>query len=97
MYAALFLSLFLFAETPAATAEPVVAPPVIDAARPPRPKKEGGDRMVCRTEVKPNSRFTTKVCKTADEWEERTETARDALGAMQQRPTTQICGLKGCG
>jgi len=47
-------------------------------------------RLVCRREAKANSRFTTKVCKTAEEWEQRAETAREAFGETQNRPTISL-------
>ena len=47
-------------------------------------------RLVCRKEPKANSRFTTKVCKTAEEWEQRAETARQAFNDTQQRPMISL-------
>jgi hypothetical protein len=64
--------------TPAATTEPA------------KKAKADGERLVCRREAKANSRFTTKVCKTADEWEQRAETARQAFADTQQRPMVSI-------
>lgn len=100
MYAALVLSLLLFAgetaplstEPATAAAEPGAAAPVETASTP----KADGSRMVCRSETKANSRLTTKICKTADEWELRTEEARKALGDMQGRPITSLCKPTGC-
>lgn len=53
-------------------------------------KVAGQDRVVCRKETKANSRFTTKVCKTVAEWEQRAETAKQAFGETQNRPVISI-------
>lgn len=58
--------------------------------------KADPDRLICRRESKANSRFTTKVCKTAAEWDKRAETARQALADTQQRPTVMVCPPTGC-
>lgn len=85
---AFVLATMLFAaadQAPAATTtEPAPAP----AAE--KTGKADGDRLVCRRESKANSRFTTKTCKTAAEWEERAEAARKALAETQQRPMISI-------
>ncbi len=60
------------------------------AAATARPARADGDRLVCRREAKANSRFTTKVCKTAAEWEARTEAARQAFAETQQRPIVSL-------
>jgi len=52
--------------------------------------KADPDRLICRRESKANSRFTTKICKTAAEWEKRTETARQGLADIQQRPMVSL-------
>ncbi len=75
-------------ETSEATAE------VVERAS--KSAKADADRLVCRREAKANSRFTTKVCKTAAEWEERAEAARRAFAETQQRPTVMICPPTGC-
>lgn len=62
----------------------------------PKSAKADADRLVCRRESKANSRFTTKICKTAAEWEERAEAARRAFAETQQRPTVMICPPTGC-
>jgi hypothetical protein len=71
------------AEDAASSVEDVAAPAARSAVADP-------DRLVCRRETKANSRFTTKVCKTAAEWEERTETARRAFAETQQRPIVSL-------
>ena len=87
MYAALFLSLSLQLsaadQAPQPAAEADQAAPAAGAAK---PGKADGSRLVCRREAKPNTRFTTKVCKTADEWEARAEAARAAFAETQSRP-----------
>ncbi len=49
------------------------------------------NRKICREELKPNSRFGRKVCKTAAQWDTRSETAQAALSTMQGRTQTQSC------
>lgn len=68
-------------ETPAAAAAPATT---AERAR------ADPDRLVCRREAKANSRFTTKVCKTVAEWEQRAETARQAFGEVQDRPVVDV-------
>ena len=61
-----------------------------------KPARADADRLVCRREAKANSRFTTKICKTAAEWEERAEAARRAFAETQQRATVMVCPPTGC-
>lgn len=83
------LSLLVLASTEA-------TPPALDAPAPiasSNTQTAGAaerSRKVCRHESIPNSRFTTKVCKTAAEWEEEAEKARQAFGEVQGRPTVSI-------
>lgn len=86
MFVALLLSLMLTADqTPASTATTEAAPASAPAATA-KSDKADSDRLICKRESKPNSRFTTKVCKTGQEWEDRAEEARKAFGETQQRP-----------
>lgn len=55
--------------------------------------KDDADKVVCKKEVVPNSRFTKRTCMTKAEWEQRTETAMRALRDVQNR--TQTYGGKG--
>lgn len=91
LIAALVMSLALAGEPEATTsvqdAGEATAP---DVARPVKSPSADGDRLVCRREAKPNSRFTTKVCKTAVEWEARAEAARRAFAETQERPMVNI-------
>ena len=90
---ALFLALTLAAAEPAAAPEsPDAAPTAAAQVGGPTVKtsREGGDRLVCKRQAKANSRFTTKVCKTVDEWDDQAETARQAFADEQQRPMVNI-------
>ncbi len=90
MISALVLSLVLAVADPA----PTPATPATEAEPAPATTAQtaSGDksRMVCRREMKANSRFSTKICKTVAEWEERAETARRAFGEVQDRPVVDI-------
>lgn len=90
---ALVFGLILMAADPAATEPP--APPAgrTTAAI----VRKDPEHRICREEARANSRVPRKVCRTAAEWDARTEAARDALGAMQGRTTTQSCSpATGC-
>lgn len=74
-----------------APAEPEVEAPAASAPSTTADKvKADPERLVCRREAKANSRFTTKICKTAAEWDKRAETARQSLADTQQRPMVSI-------
>ncbi|HYD44788.1 MAG TPA: hypothetical protein VEA79_05945 [Phenylobacterium sp.] len=47
------------------------------------------DRVSCRQEVKPNSRFTRRVCRKAKDWNQTAEAAQADLGAVQMRNNSQ--------
>lgn len=86
---AFVLATMIFAaadQTPATTGTEAAPAPAAAASA----KKPEGDRLICRREAKANSRFTTKTCKTAQEWEDRAEEARKALAETQQRPMVSI-------
>jgi hypothetical protein len=85
---AIALGLLLLAADPAPDAEPT-AP--ADGASLPSTSGADKDRLVCRRESKPNTRFTSKVCKTAAEWEERAKAAQQAFEDVRGRPTVKIC------
>jgi hypothetical protein len=53
----------------------------------PQAKKE---KVICKERIKANSRFSTRSCMTAAEWEEQAETARSAFSEVQNRPMTDI-------
>lgn len=89
MISALVLSLVLAIADPA----PTPATPATEAEPAPAAAEtasEDKSRLVCRREMKANSRFSTKICKTVAEWEERAETARRAFGEVQDRPVVDI-------
>ena len=78
---------------PAPQVEADSAAPAVEAATPSTTAAEAQadpSRPVCRRGAQANSRFTTKVCKTAEEWEQRAETARQAFGEVQDRPVVSI-------
>ena len=75
--AVLAISLAMFAGS-ALAAEEVTAAPA-----PAKPQKE---KVICKERVKANSRFTTRSCMTAAEWEKETETAKSAFSEVQNRP-----------
>jgi hypothetical protein len=87
MFVAFLLAMSLSGAEPAPASTEAETTAVATAEKPSKP---GGDRLVCRREAKANSRFTTKICKTADEWEQRAETARQSFGETQSRPMVDI-------
>lgn len=68
------------------------APPPAPAAAAPlpvsAPLKPGEKRikMICVTDAKPGSRFTTKSCYPLDEWNARVENARQVVSDYQMAP-----------
>lgn len=55
-----------------------------------------GDRMVCKYSLQTGTRFKTKTCKTAAEWEAMAEEHRNGLKDMVDRPQIKVCGPNGC-
>lgn len=53
----------------------------------PKAQKE---KVICKERVKANSRFTSRTCMTATEWEAAAETARSAFSEVQNRPLINI-------
>lgn len=101
MQSALVASLLLLAaaaEPTAPTPDQPASPPAVTAPAQPAatPATSPGSRRVCREETRPNSRFTTKICKTTDEWAQRTETARQAFSEVVDRPVVMVCPPAGC-
>lgn len=47
------------------------------------------DRVACRQETKPNSRFTRRVCRKAKDWNQTAQAAQADLGAVQMRNQSQ--------
>lgn len=90
MVTALLISLMVLAADPAPEPAPGAEPPAGPAAAEMRAAKPDETRLVCRRDTKPNTRFKSKVCKTAAEWEARAEAARQAFAEEQQRPMINI-------
>lgn len=89
MVAALLISLMVLAADPQPETAPGAEAPATPAASE-TPAKPDTSRLVCRRDSQPNTRFKTKVCKTAAEWEARAEAARQAFAEEQQRPMINI-------
>lgn len=55
------------------------------------------DRLICKHRKKTGTRFTTKTCKTAAQWERMAEEHRAGLRELVDRPQTKLCGPQaGC-
>lgn len=93
MFSALIFSLLLFAAEPAIPPASETTPPAPSTPEQPISEATAADktRMVCRRESKPNTRFTTKICKTVAEWEERSKTAQESFEDVRGRPMVKIC------
>ncbi len=85
---AIAISLLLLAADPAPDAASSAS---ADGASQPAAASADKDRLVCRRESRPNTRFTSKVCKTAAEWEERAKAAQEAFEDVRGRPIVKIC------
>lgn len=57
---------------------------------------QDGDRQICKYRLQTGTRFKTKVCKTASEWEAMAEAHRNGLKEIVDRPQILVCGPKGC-
>lgn len=55
-----------------------------------------GDRIICKHQKRTGTRFTSKVCKTLDQWEAIAEDSRAGLKEMADRPHVRVCGPNGC-
>lgn len=68
---------------PALLAVAVAGTPVVPVV------KKANDRLVCKSEARTGTRFTTRICKTKDEWEAISEqNIRDAHD-MINRPVIE--------
>jgi len=101
VFASLLLSLAMLAAAPAAApTEGTAAPlPATAADRPvavarPVAAKADPDRIICRRVGIPNSRFTTKNCATAAEWEANARSSRRYTRDIQTAPSA--CRAAGC-
>jgi hypothetical protein len=47
------------------------------------------NRVACREEIKPNSRFTKRVCRKAKDWEHTAQTSQSNLVSIQLRGNSQ--------
>lgn len=90
MLAFAFSLMILAAQAPTGEADASSSEASATAATTVAKTRSDPGRLVCRREAKANSRFTTKVCKTAEEWEQRAETARQAFSETQQRPMISL-------
>lgn len=81
--------LLLLAADPVATASEATPPAPSQGAE--ATASSDKDRLICRRESRPNTRFTSKVCKTATEWEERSKAAQEAFEDVRGRPIVKIC------
>lgn len=62
-----------------------------------RASNEDGERMVCKYQLQTGTRFKTKICKTAAEWEAMAEAHREGLRDSANRPQIQLCDPRnGC-
>lgn len=95
MFIALLAGLMMVASSPGAAATP--AP----AGATPAPSssvtgKSDPNRMICKKESIPGSRFTTKTCRTLAEWEQLAEDARTVTRDIQSGPNLPSCGSGQC-
>jgi hypothetical protein len=57
---------------------------------------QDGDRMICKYRQQTGTRFKTKTCKTAAQWEAMAEEHRNALKQIVDLPQIKVCGPNGC-
>lgn len=60
-------------------------------------KAEATDRVICKHRNRTGTRFTSKICKKASDWEKLAEQGRADMKEMVDRPHVPICGPNGCG
>ena len=48
------------------------------------------DRMICKYRQETGTRFKTKMCKTAEQWDEMTEQNRAGLKDLADRPQIEV-------
>lgn len=61
-------------------------------------KAEDDSKMICKYRLQTGTRFKTKTCKTAAQWEELAEQHRNGLKETVDRPQILVCGPQnGCG
>lgn len=59
--------------------------------------KPDEDRMICKYRQETGTRFRSKVCKTAAQWDEMAEQHRSGAKELVDRPQILICGPQaGC-
>lgn len=75
-----------------ALAVPVVSPTPALAGN----DAQDGGKMICKYRLQTGTRFKTKMCKTAAEWEAVAEANRNGLKEMTDRPQIKVCGPNGC-
>lgn len=57
---------------------------------------DAGQKIVCKHHRKTGTRFTTKVCKTAAQWDKMSEVHQAGIKEMVDRPQILSCGPSGC-
>ena len=57
---------------------------------------KAGKKIVCKHRQRTGTRFKTKMCKTAEQWEEMAEQGRSGIKELVDRPHMPICGPNGC-
>lgn len=69
---------------------------VAEAAPEPDKTNVAGPKMICKERRKTGTRFTTKICRTAAQWEQIAEGSRASLKELVDRPQIKACGPGGC-
>jgi hypothetical protein len=57
---------------------------------------DAGQKIICKERRKTGTRFTTRTCKTADQWDKMAEEHRASAKEMIDRPQIPTCGPNGC-
>lgn len=53
-------------------------------------KTDSSDRMICKYRQETGTRFRTKICRTAAQWEEMAEQSRAGLKELVDRPQIEV-------
>lgn len=68
----------------------LLLPLALAAPAPVTAKDDASERMICKYRQETGTRFKTKVCKTAAQWEEMAEQNRAGLKELVDRPQIEI-------
>lgn len=82
----------VFAGLAMALAMPLSAPAVAGGA----PEATDKDKLVCKYRQKTGTRFKTKTCKTAGQWEALSQEHQRTAKELVDRPQIKVCGPNGC-